>query len=216
MISAKALIVDDLRFAREFKAKTLEFATDWAPEDILQAATLGEAIVLANQHELSLVSLDLFLKDSSGVDTLKRFIAETRVLPGKIYVITADAHDVALREACEALLVAAVIPPGLEPWGAPGRFTNRQKDEIRDIVSEVLTVRFIERDKLFTEELEKMAIRIVEGQQRVLDERRIAIVYKSVTVAVMGIAAWFMTTLAGPYLAQVLRDGISHSIGNKL
>lgn len=209
MTSPKALIVEDNKWQRQFKTKTLLFRTGWEPEDVLEAETLAGAIVQANQHELALVSLDLFLGDSKGIETARRFLVETKVRPGVVWVVTADAHDVELRQACEALGVAAVIHPGMEPWAAPGTFTPKQKDEIREIITEVMAAALIERDRQLSEKLEKMTIAIVSEQQKMLDERRLAVVYRTVTFAVVGFVTWLISTMGGPYLVQILKNGLS-------
>lgn len=211
----KALVVEDRRWVRDLKRKALVFRSNWELDDILEASTLAEAIELANRFDLVLVSLDLNLKDSRGLETLQQFLAKTRVLPGRVYVVTADANDVALAEACEALQVAAVIYPGFEPWNAPGQFTSKQKEEIRDIMADVLQERFAQRDKLFYSEIEAMTTRIVTEQQKLVDDRRLMFMYRSVTVAAMGAVAWLVTTIGAPYLAQVLRDGFSASVGGR-
>lgn len=201
----KALVVEDSKVAQEVKCRKLSFATGLTDDEILRAGTLAEAIRLANQNEICLVSLDLLLTDSRGIDTLRGFLAATRVLPGYVYVVTADAHDIELREECEALQVAGVVPPGLEPWGALGRLTERQKEEIREILSTELE----QRDHRITAVIAEMTKKIVEEQQRIADERRMTTLYRLVTVSVMAFIAWLASTVAGPYLAQILRAGLS-------
>jgi DNA-binding NarL/FixJ family response regulator len=93
------LLVDDHALMRDGMALLMRHR--FAQVQLLQAASLGEAcICLGNQAGIELVLLDLNLRDSSGVDSVRRL---RRAAPAaRVVVLSAETDQVTVRAAIDA------------------------------------------------------------------------------------------------------------------
>lgn len=131
------LIADDLASGRKYHRALIRSHGSRPDSSFVEAATLDEAIQAVRDHEIEFVVLDLHFRNGPerGADTLKRFLAETRISPRKVYVCTADSDNSRLVEECLALGVAGVSNSGQPPWAEPPpTFTAGQADILNAMI----------------------------------------------------------------------------------